>query len=51
MGCCSAAYRLDCHVRIGMGMVGGIVVQPGRRDVERPWRLVAVRHQDVAGCP
>jgi hypothetical protein len=44
-------YRLDCHVQIEMGMVGGTAVQLGRRDVERPWRLVAVRHQDVAGCP
>lgn len=51
MGCCSAAYRLYCHVLIETVMVEGTAVQLGKRDVERPWRLVAVRHQDVAGCP
>jgi hypothetical protein len=51
MGCCSAAYRLDCHVPIGMGTAEGTVVRLERKDVERRWKLVGVRQQDVAGCP
>lgn len=49
---CSAVYRLDCHVLIVMEKpVQQIVGQRERKDVERQWRLVAVRRQVGAGWP